>query len=360
MADHVPAPRGEQTLPASRPSRRALLTGGALIATGALASCGRLRLGQPAEYTPPPMGIDDIYREDLLESLGTLRSAVRGDLDAPEGAREALSELRSALAEHVRALTTGAEAPASASASDAGATASTASTSSGASGSAQKAPTDLPSLLVLLGRTITLAAGACVQCSGSLARVVAAIAAHLQWASGRIVRTADDSELSAPAVPAPEDIPADRTVPDSDPPSVAAASDYESSLRKTQGDEWYTGYVYEVLAARLDEKDSARKGLLSRAEDHRARAETMDDWAAKGGFAPAARQGVYPMPEDQERPALDRMLATALLTDWVIMVGAVRFDERAQAVVWALEEARSLVTTSSRLAPLPSLETTGS
>ena len=40
--------------------------GGALLA---LAGCGQVELGGPAAYTPPPPGIDDIYRAELLAKV---------------------------------------------------------------------------------------------------------------------------------------------------------------------------------------------------------------------------------------------------------------------------------------------------
>src|SRR5690606_26429705 len=44
------------------------LAAGALGA-GTLGGCGGIALGGPEEYTPPPPGIDDLYRRDLLALL---------------------------------------------------------------------------------------------------------------------------------------------------------------------------------------------------------------------------------------------------------------------------------------------------
>src|SRR5690625_488211 len=59
---------------ALRPSRRRLLMAapGLLLGAGgaaALSGCGTVRLGGPEKYTPPPPGIDDLYRTDLIALL---------------------------------------------------------------------------------------------------------------------------------------------------------------------------------------------------------------------------------------------------------------------------------------------------
>ena len=40
-----------------------------VLALAGLPGCGRIAVGGPEAYTPPPPGIDDLYRADLLDVL---------------------------------------------------------------------------------------------------------------------------------------------------------------------------------------------------------------------------------------------------------------------------------------------------
>src|SRR5699024_1119334 len=79
-----------------------------------LASCGPIALGRPEQYTPPPPGIDDLYRVDLLAVLdraaaGTQALVALAGPDEDPALSGALSELAGALPVQRTALLTGAE-----------------------------------------------------------------------------------------------------------------------------------------------------------------------------------------------------------------------------------------------------------
>ena len=92
----------------------AVLAAGTLGA-GALGGCGRVALGGPEEYTPPPPGIDDLYRRDLLVLLERAIAGAEDVADASPAAEEDqalasdLAVLVAALPVQRRALLTGAE-----------------------------------------------------------------------------------------------------------------------------------------------------------------------------------------------------------------------------------------------------------
>lgn len=99
----------------------------------AAAGCGPVQLGQPPTYTPPPPGIDDLYRTDLLMLIDRANAAVEqlrppasggapsdgggasdaGGGDAPPvldvRVADALAELSSSLPVQRTALLTGAQ-----------------------------------------------------------------------------------------------------------------------------------------------------------------------------------------------------------------------------------------------------------
>src|SRR5699024_8266563 len=75
-----------------------------------------------------------------------------------------------------------------------------------------------------------------------------AIAAHTAWAARRLD---GDPGGATPAPTAEELVPA-REVPATDPPSNGAESDYHSTIERAQLEEWYAGYLHEVLAARSE------------------------------------------------------------------------------------------------------------
>src|SRR5699024_925000 len=116
---HRPARPARPSSPARPVGRRRLLTAGTismLALPAALAGCGPIRLGGPEQYTPPPPGIDDLYRSDLLTLLARAeagRARLAQDADAPGAASSALtaalSDLGATLPVQRAALLTGAQ-----------------------------------------------------------------------------------------------------------------------------------------------------------------------------------------------------------------------------------------------------------
>lgn len=348
-----------------RPTRRAALTLGAVAATGGLlAACGPVRWGGPASYTPPPVGIDDVYRPELLAALDELRTTVPHVVSTVPEVGIQVTDLGGALGEQRDALLTGAEASASAtpSSSSGGSDgSSSSSTGSSASDGGSSEPVPLWHLVQLLEASATLCADACVQCSGSLARVVGAIGSHHLWTAGRLAALAQDPTVPAPTAPAAEAIAPTRPVPTSDPPSVAATVDYQTELQETQADEWYSGYVFEVLAARTTDA-TERTRMLDASTVHRDRARSLAAIAAEDQIASVLQEPVYGLPGGEAPTTLDGLppeLSATLLADWVALAGASPFARRATMIATAYAEAVTLSGVASALVPLPGLEPAG-
>lgn len=352
------------------PSRRGVLSTGALgvLALAGLPGCGRIALGGPEAYTPPPPGIDDLFRADLLAVLNraiagadTLAEAAgepsgpADDAADPGGPptdpvlSDVLAMLLSALPDQHAALLTGAEAEHAAEArSDPAGT---------PSPLPSDAPTDAAGLVAVLAELRDLAADAARQISGSLARPVAAIAAQTAWSVRRLHAAAAAGEVPA-LRPAAELVPS-REVPATDPPSVGAEVDYHSTIERAQQEEWYAGYLHEVLAARTAD-DGERETDLALSDRHRARAEELASIAEEDGAPVVPRQAVYALPggtlDDRMAAELPRMLAEGLLVDHVALAGAAPFDRRPLSIVAAMEEAEVLATRTDSMEPLPGLE----
>ena len=346
----VPAP------PTGRgaPSRRALLRGAAgLAAAGLLTGCGRIELGGPARYTPPPPGIDDLYRTDLLAVLDRALAGVE-QLTSAAAAVPAVAAALAGLAEDLpvqrRALLTGAQVEDELEAREHG----PAATSSPPA--ATDAPGDAASLVAVLVELRDLAAAAARQVSGSLARPTVAIAAHTAWAARRLRAAAGAGEV--PAAPAAEELVPRREVPATDPPSIGAESDYHSTLERAQQEEWYTGYLHEVLAARSE--DEARAAHLERSALHRGRAEQLGLVAEEDGAPVVPRQAVYAIPggtlDDELAGQLPTLMAQTLLGVHIALVGAAPFERRPLPIEAALAAAERLSSLVDELAPVPSLE----
>lgn len=315
----------------------------------ALSGCGAVRLGGPAEYTPPPPGIDDLYRTDLLALLVRARAGTER-LQAASGADEAVADVLAALAEALpvqrTALLTGAEQEREAEADP------------GTEGAAPvDAPEDLPALAELLHGLRDLAADAARQVSGSLARPVAAISAHTAWAVVRLHAAAPEQLGEVPPAPGVQDLVPTREVPETDPPSIGATEDYHSALERAQAEEWYAGYAHEVLAARTE--DAAREAHLALSDLHRDRATELGTFAEEDGAEVVPRQAVYALPAGSLAAdaigALPLTLSRSLLVDHLALVGAAPFARRPLPIAAALAEAERLGTGLDRLPPLPSL-----
>ncbi|PWH06740.1 DUF4439 domain-containing protein [Brachybacterium endophyticum] len=332
--------------------RRAFLLGSAAAGALALAGCGPVRLGGPAAYTPPPEGIDDLYRKDLLALLDR---GLAARIPSHPDTDDLVAGVRTAFSRQRQAMLTGAEAERSASpASDDGAGA-----SDGTSSEDAQAPTDLQGLEDLLVRIRDLTADAARQVSGSLARPVLAIGVFAAWAAQRLQIVGSTRKPSAP--PSAGSIEPARTVPDSDPPSIGAEVDYRSALERTQEDEWYAGYVREVLAAY--ESGSARKRLIALSDADRARAENLADFAEEAGAKVVTRDAAYPLPggavTDELRKDEPEDLALTLVEDHVILAGAAPFERRPLAIAAALDQAVQLAALRSSLSALPTLDPEG-
>lgn len=330
-------------------------------AAGALAvlattGCGRVALGGPEPYTPPPPGIDDLFRVDLITLLeralaGTEQVVQSKDPASGEPALSAaLTTLATALPVQRTALLTGAQREKEIEVQrdpDPGQTPPPATAD---------APTDLVGLLGTLVELRDLAVSAARQVSGSLARPVIAIASHTAWIARRLESAAALEVVTAPAIA--EEIVPTREVPDTDPPSVGAQSDYFTTLEQAQQEEWYAGYLHEVLASRTE--DEARAAHLGLVEVHRTRAEELGRFAEEDGAQVVPRQAVYAIPggtlDAQLAGQLPALLATGLLIDHIALTGAAPFERRPLPIAAALAEAERLAALVDRMDPLPSLQ----
>lgn len=321
-----------------------------------LASCGRVTVGGPEEYTPPPPGIDDLYRIDLLTLLDRVMAGTGNVVQALDPAAgepalsAALTTLSAALPIQRTALLTGAQHERELEAQEDPAPGQTAPPPSA------DAPTDVAGLRVALEELRDLAAAAARQVSGSLARPMVAIAAHTAWIALRL-RAAAGIEEATPA-PAPEEITPSREVPSTDPPSVGAQADYHTVIEQTQQEEWFAGYLHEVLAARVE--DEARQQHLDQAELHRIRAEELVLIAEEDGAPVVARQAVYAIPggtlDAELAGELPTLLSKGLLLHHIALVGAAPFERRPLPIAASLAEAARLAPLVDRMDPLPSLE----
>lgn len=367
---------------AGQMSRRSVF---ALAAAGALtmAGCGPVRVGGPAEYTPPPPGIDDLYRLDLLALLDRAVASVdllrqesgpsdEGGADTPADPQatdpqvtdpqatdpqvstpqvtEALEALAASLPVQRRALMTGAQLEREQEQSE------DPDPHLDPTPAPSGMPTDLAGLVSLLVELRELCVDASRQVSGSLARPVCATGTHVTWAAARLRNASGQGEVPAPRPTAA--IEPTRAVPEQDPPSIGAESDYHTYIESAQEQEWYAAYVHEVLAAATE--DAVREQHLTAVETHRARAESLLAIAEEDGAPQVTRQAVYPLPggtlTDSSIAQLPTMLADGLLTVHVALVGAAPFERRAVAIEAAMTEATVLSLLVAELDPLPSLE----
>ena len=330
------------------------LAAGALGA-GTLGGCGRIALGGPEEYTPPPPGIDDLYRRDLLALLERAIAGAEALTSTSSGGDPALAAdltvLVAALPVQRRALLTGAEQEREVEASE----------DPDPEATTAPDPTDVPddhaALLAVLVELRDLAADASRQVSGSLARATSALAAHSAWIALRLRTSSGTGEV--PASPSAEDLVPRRDVPATDPPSIGAEEDYRSAIERAQQEEWYAGYLYEVLAARTTD-DGEREAYLAHSDRHRARAESLAAIAEEDGAPVVPRQAVYALPggtlDDRMAAELPRMLAEGLLVDHAALVGAAPFDRRPLSILATMQEGELLATRTDTLPPLPGLE----
>lgn len=338
-----------------------LATGAALalsLATGPtlLTGCGPVRLGGPEQYSPPPPGIDDLYRTDLITLLEraiagneALAQASAGGPSRTSALSEVLSTLSDALPVQRAALLTGAQRERELDAAE------DPDPNLPSPSPPPDAPQDLGSLVAALVELRDLGAMAARQVSGALARPVAALAAHAQWAAVRLHTAGDQGEV--PPTPSAEEIVPSRQVPETDPPSIGAPADHHLAIETAQEQEWYAGYFHEVLAARTED-EAERTAHLDTSQRHRARAQDLGETAEEDGAPVVPRQAVYALPGqalDDAAEQLPTQLAHGLLLTHVTVVGAAPFDRRALSIAAALEEATVLAGHGASLEPLPSL-----
>src|SRR5690625_2045360 len=188
---------------ALRPSRRRLLMAapGLLLGAGgaaALSGCGTVRLGGPEKYTPPPPGIDDLYRTDLIALLdraiaGTATVAEQESEDPARSAdvSGALTALAQALPVQRTALLTGAQRERELEAAE------DPDPDPASPPPPSDAPRELVALLAVLVELRDVGTMAARQISGSLARPLAAMAAHAHWSALRLQAAAGEGEVPA-------------------------------------------------------------------------------------------------------------------------------------------------------------------
>lgn len=337
-------------------ARRSLLLAAGIGSLGVATGCARfpVRLGQPDAYTPPPPGIDDLYRVDLLDALARA-IALAGSATEVRAAQAELPDLLvDALQEQRGALLTGAEAEDETSAASARDPSSPTVMASDGGGS----PADAAALVASLVALRDLCVQAARQVSGSLSRPVTAIGAWTAWATARLVALLPHAASALTPLPAPEDVVPTREVPETDPPSVGAQVDFHGTLETAQTDEWYAGYVYEVLAARSG--GSTREAHLAARDLHRSRAEQLASIAVEAGAPVPVRQAVYPLPSSfGDAAGIDAWPAQSghdLLTTYLALVGAAPFAQRPLPIVVALAEATALAPHIGQLEALPSFD----
>lgn len=338
-----------------------LTTGAALVlglAAGPalLTGCGSVQLGAPEQYSPPPPGIDDLYRTDLITLLeraiaGAEALSPPADDPAPDPAvSEMLSTLGQALPLQRAALLTGAQRERELDAAE------DPDPALPPPPPPPDAPQDLGALVAVLVELRDMGAMAARQVSGALARPVSALAAHAQWAAVRLQAAGSQGEI--PPTPSAEEIVPSRQVPETDPPSIGATSDHHLAVETAQDQEWYAAYVYEVLAARTED-EAARTAHLDATARHRDRARDLGEAAEQDGAPVVPRQVVYALPggtlDDRAAGQLPTQLAHGLLVTHVTVVGAAPFERRALSIAAALEEATVLAGRSAVLEALPSL-----
>ena len=230
-------------------ARRGFLAG--ILAAPLLASCTgptRIAIGQRETYTPPPPGIDEIYRTELLTSVTDLA----GILETARPHEDFPSFLTSAIATHQRALRTGAEqekiASAEANRTEKGGSAHE-SAAVGTQAPVERAMLDAARGLAALR---DLYAHATIQVSGDFADLCAAGSAWTEWAALRLTRVAKAAAVAGVSAPKPfTDMEPSREVPAIDPPEAAETHLIETPLERAQTDENFAAYALEVAATRV-------------------------------------------------------------------------------------------------------------
>lgn len=344
-------------------SRRLLLTSPILVLTGCGSQVGRLTVGQPAAYTPPPPGIDDLFRADVISltarALGMCVQAstrVQALDDAPgANLKTFIAEAQVALRDHGKALRTGAEEEKA--------------DGSFAPEAPASAPPSLSAALTALVEVLstlrdTHAYGA-LQVSAPLARVMASAGAWSAYALARIsaLARAANTPQTTPAAPTEDQLVPQRKVPATDPPTEASREEFRSELASAAANEFYASYAFEVIAAHRE--GTARENASAAALVHGERGELYTRIGEDIGAAPVERKAGYPLPFSDPTAAqladLQRTLVLTSLTDACALSAAAPFDQRARFVdVWLAtgKEYGSIVAATASLPVLPGLQDT--
>ncbi|MBB3021784.1 ferritin-like domain-containing protein [Helcobacillus massiliensis] len=326
---------------------RALTLTGAVAAGVTLSGCAngaRLRLGQPAQYTPPPPGIDEQYRTDILTALVTAAPVTDSFAAAATGDAQKLSALiAAAMQDQQRAFATAAEL-------EDGTYPSAASPADAAAGAAEVAE-QLRALRDLMLE-------ATVQVSASLARITASAGVFSIWALSRLAAVTGDSALAPPAPPSAADLAPTRPVPTEDPAYIDPQDGLAQLMQDAQRDEWFGAYALEVVAARAP-KDQ-RAAHAKRAAVHRSRAESYTPAITALKAEPARREAAYPLTAEQRTDeglaALAQEISTTSIAHAVRLSSAATFDQRAAFIAAWAEETPVFAQRAASVDSLPWLE----
>ena len=336
-------------------ARRGFLAGA--LAAPFLAGCSgptRIAIGGRETYTPPPPGIDEIYRTELLEAVTDLAT----NLAHAETHGDFPAFLTGPLETHQRALRTGAEQEKVASAEAESSAHSTSPSESAVRGAKDPVTQAMTKTSHDLAALRDLYAHAAIQVSGDFADLCASGAAWAEQSAIRLGHRAHAAGVNG--VKAPEkfsDLKPAREVPEIDPPEPATADLIATPLKDAQIDENFAAYALEVAATRVEK--SHRDAYVKAANTHAARAEAFAEVAEHLGLDPVAREAGYALPrplgaKDAAKMRVD--VEAQSLANAVELAGLAPFTERAAFVRAALESARALEPLQERIAPYPGID----
>lgn len=338
-------------------SRRFLLATPVLILAGCGSQAGQLAVGQPSAYTPPPPGIDDLFRADAISltarALGAcvqVEAHVTSVKDEPGAQMQSfVSQARKALSAQGHALRTGAEDE------KAGGTFAPQPPASPAD-SAGAGLTFLAEALTSLRETHAFAT---LQVSAPLAQVTAAAGAWCAWALARVSIVAQEAKITLTIPPAPtaKQLVPQREVPATDPPTEASLEEFRSGLASAAENEFYASYAYEVIAAHR--VGAAREKASAAALTHSKRGELYASTGEEIGAAPVERKAGYPLPFSDPTASqladLQRTLVLTSLTDACQLSATAPFEQRAPFIRAWLDAGAEYGRIASSKAPLPVL-----
>lgn len=346
-------------------ARRTLLTASALALTG----CGssRLTVGQPTPYTPPPPGLDELVRTELVAAVAKALALVSAfdaaSISGEPAAQAALTQhaeaMRKALNAHGLALRTTAENDRAD-----GTFAPPAAATTAARDTARSHPDKLPGQIgTALADLRDAHARGALQVSDTLARVLASAGTWTTWALTRFTTLAGQLGVTNTTASAPTGgaLSPTRKVPANDPPTAAGTDQIRSLLPAAQENEYFAAYVFEVIAAHRT--GPAQKDALTESDGHASRAEKYGDVGAGLKLDPVARAAGYPLPfttpSESALAGLEAQVTLASLTDAIALTGAAPFAKRAVFVETWLGEAPRYANLAATFEALPALKKRG-